>query len=364
MRPAFSEKELEVKGHYEHIIPVLTGVPILNSPVTAKENILMAMSGKKPYWYPMVGMIGGDYKPFRPRMFPDTFVAHDVWDGEPPADFGSLPLVLDGWFGTKWRFEPSAGGSLTDPGSQMISSINDWEKLPWPDLDALDWEGCAQINAHYLNSGLPIVFGIPTTFWERFMSLLEVTEAAMMLIDEDQYDACHAFLDKLADHYCRQVTLVKKHFHADIILMHDDLGHQTGPFFSVDTYREMILPYFKRVVSKVHELGMRFEFHCCGKSECFVPCMIEAGVDLWCPQTINDIPALAHRYKDYPITFGVQLPVVAPGMPDEDEIARKVAREFVDTYQGCNVAYLNYGCSEKLYLYIYEYSRKALEHFD
>lgn len=361
MRPEFSEKELEIQGHYEHIIPVMTGVPILNSPVTAKENILMALSGKKPYWYPMVGMIGGDYKPFRPRMFPDTFVAHDVWDGEPPADFDSLPLVLDGWFGTKWRFEPGAGGSLTDPGSQMISSINEWEKLPWPDLDALDWEGCAKINEAYLNSGLPIVFGIPTTFWERFMSLLEVTEAAMMLIDEDQYDACHAFLDKLADHYCKQVTLVKKHFHADIILMHDDLGHQNGPFFSVDTYREMILPYFKRVVSKVHELGMRFEFHCCGKSECFVPCMIEAGVDLWCPQDLNDIPAMAKKYKDYPITFGVQLPIVTPGMPNEDELAKAVAREFVDTYQGCNVAYLNYGCSEKLYLYVYEYSRKALQ---
>ena len=359
MNTPFHENELQILGHHEHVIPVRTGVPILNSPITTKENILRAMSGQKPLWYPMVGMIGGDYKPFRPRMFPDTFVAHDIWDGEPPEDWSKHPIVLNGWFGTKWRFEPASGGSITDPGSQMITSINDWEQLPWPDLDSLDWEGCAKRNERFLNSGLPIVFGIPTTFWERFMSLLEVTEAAMMLIDEDQYDACHAFLDKLADHYCDQVTRVKKYFNADIILMHDDLGHQNGPFFSVDTYREMILPYFKRVVAKVHELGMRFEFHCCGKSEAFVPCMIEAGVDLWCPQTINDIPTLAKKYRGQ-ILIGVPLPIVAPGMPNEDELARQVARELVDTYGDCPVAYLNYGCSEKLYLYIYEYSRKAL----
>ena len=60
------------------------------------------------------------------------------------------------------------------------------------------------------------------------------------------------------------------------------------------------------------------------------------------------------------ITFGVQLPIVAPGMPNEEELAEKTAREFVENYGALPVAYLNYGGSELLYKYVYKYSRIAL----
>lgn len=361
MKPAFQETELEVLGHYSHVIPTRVGVPKLNSPITTKENMMLALNGKSPYWYPMVGMIGGDYKPLRPRMFPDLFVAHDIMDGEPPYDFSKEPSVLPGWFDTHWRYVPQVGGSMIEPGTQKIHDMNDWQQLTWPDLDSYDWEGSAKANAAYIDCGLPVEFCIPTTYWERLMSLLEVADAAMALIDEDQQDAIHAYLSKLTDMYEDMVTRVKRYYNADIILMHDDWGHQQSQFFSNETHREMLLPYFKRLIKKVHDLGMRFELHCCGKAEGLVPHMIEAGVDLWCPQPMNDIKKLAETYRHSGLTFGVALPIVAPGMPDEDALADKIAREFVETYGDLPVAYLNYGGSEKLYLSMYRYSRQALQ---
>lgn len=356
---AFDKQELNVLGHYESIRPGKDGVPKLDSPVTVKENTMLALNGKRPFWYPMVGMAGGDYKPFRPRMFPDLFVAHDAMDGEAPMEWDRIGKVQEGWFDTKWRYVDQVGGAMIEPGTEKIHSIQDWEKLTWPDLSQLDWEGSAQANQRYLSSELPIEFCIPTTYWERVMSILDVSNAAVMMIEDDDREACNAFFTKLTDLYVDMMHRVKKFYDPDIILMHDDWGHQRGPFFSRDTFDERLLPHFKRIVKTIHDLGMRFELHCCGMAEAFVPEMIEIGIDLWIPQNMNHVPELVSKYRNQGLLFGVYVPVVAPGMPDEEELSQKIAKEFYETYGDGPVAYINYGFSDVLYKYMYEYGRKA-----
>lgn len=358
MRPAFSKNELENKGYYTSPIPDRPSAPILNSPVTAKENLLMALNGKKPYWYPLVGMIGGDYKPLRPRMMPDNYSSHYIMDGEPPIDWSNISLVQPSWFDTSWKYEEIAGGSMIVPGSNKIDDINDWEQLTFPNLDDYDWEGNAKANEAYINSGLPLEYCIPTGYWERLMSILPVSDAAMALVDEDCEDAIHAFFGKLTDMYVDYLHRVKKYYNPDIILLHDDWGHQTGCFFSIDTCYELIYPYFKRFVDTVHNLGMRFELHCCGKAQDLVPVMIDAGVDLWCPQPINDYKMLAEKYRGKGITFGIEIEQIAPDTPDD--VAWAAAEKLVQTYGDAPVAYVNYGGSMKMYEYVYELSRKAL----
>ena len=359
MSKPFSKDELQIKGYYSSFIPGRPSAPILNSPISAKENILRALSGQKPMWYPNVGMIGGDYKTFRPRMFPDNYIAHYIMDGEPPIDWSGISLVQPSWFDTMWQFEPVAGGALPVPGSNKIDDINDWETLTFPNLDDYDWEGCAKANAAYLDTDLPIEFGIPTGYWERLMAILPVTEASIALIDDSCQGAVHAFFEKLTDLYVDYLHRVKKYFNADIVLLHDDWGHQNSTFFSEETCREMILPYFKRFVDTVHGLGMRFEHHCCGRAETLVPVMIDAGVDLWCPQPMNDTVELARKYRGQGIVFGIECPPIAPEMPDE--MAYAAAKNLVDTYGDGPVAYLNYGGSMKMYEYVYELSRKVYE---
>lgn len=60
----------------------------------------------------------------------------------------------------------------------------------------------------------------------------------------------------------------------------------------------MLLPYVKRVVEFCHRRGMYFEFHSCGKIEPLVPLMIEAGMDSWGGQPINDKWKLYEQYGD------------------------------------------------------------------
>jgi hypothetical protein len=358
MRPAFTEAELEVKGYYDSPIPNRPSAPVLNSPVTARENLLMALSGEKPWWFPAVSMAGGDDKPLRPRGLPDLMVAHDVMDGEPPVDWSQYPEHMEGWFDTIWQYEPNIGGSMVVPNSQKIDDMNDWVKLPWPNLDDFDWQRSAEANKAYIGGGLATEFCIPTSYWERLMAILKVDDAAVALVDSDQQGAVHAFFEKLTDFYIEYVGRARKYYNADIILMHDDWGHQNAPIFSYKTCEEMIIPHFKRLITAVHDLGMRFEQHCCGKAESFAPLMLEAGVNLWCPQTMNDYKQLAKDFKGTTLMFGVTLDVVVDDMPDE--LIQAKAEEFVATYADTPVAYLNYGFSMKFYKAVYELSRKAL----
>lgn len=358
MRPDFSKDELQKKGYYDSPIPGRPSAPILNSPVTAKENILMALNGEKPYWYPLVGMIGGDYKPFRPRIMPDNYVAHYIMDGEPPIDWEGISTDQPSWFDTMWRYESVAGGAMIVPGSNRITDINDWETLSFPNLDDYDWEANARANEAYLHGGLPVEYGIATGYWERLMSILPVSDAAMALIDEDCQGAVHSFFEKLTEFYVDYLKRIKKYYNPDIVLIHDDWGHQNGPFFSIDTCYTMIYPYFKRFADTVHSLGMRFELHCCGKAESLVPVMVDAGVDLWCPQPMNDYKMLTEKYRGKGITFGIQTDPIEPEASDEE--AYQAAEKLVQTYGDAPVAYVNYGGSMKMYEYVYELSRKAL----
>lgn len=357
-RPTFDSGELEVKGYYDSAVPV-PGPPILNSPISTAQNTLLALNGKKPYWFPSVGMIGGDYKPFRPaRSFPDMWVAHDFMAGGNPVDWASVPDIQTGWFGVQWKYDPVAGGAMPVPGSQLIHNMNEWEKLPWPDLDEIDWEESVEENREYLRSDLPIECCIPTLYWERLMSILEVVDAAIALIDPNQKEAVKAFFEKLTEFYIDYLKRIKKYYNPDIILAHDDWGHQNGQFFSNETHDELILPYFKRFVQEVHALGMRFELHCCGKAEGFVPEMIDAGVDLWVPQEMNDTKGLVEQYKDQGITFGVYLPPAPQGTPDET--LWEIAESFVNEYGNGPAAYVDYTRNPDLYAHIYELSRKKL----
>ncbi|MBQ3165842.1 MAG: hypothetical protein IJC01_00740, partial [Clostridia bacterium] len=95
---------------------------------------------------------------------------------------------------------------------------------------------------------------------------------------------------------------------------HDDWGSQRAPFFSLDTCMEMIVPHIKKIVDFCHSKGLWFQQHSCGKNEMLVPAYIAAGVDLWCPQPMNDIVKLVKEYGDK-LLFGwspVAIPEEAP----------------------------------------------------
>lgn len=336
MATDFNEKELEITGYNYPLRAGGVGGPIFgNRPITSGENLIKQFKGEQPMWMPLIGMRGWDLHVFRPRLFPDNVATHLVYDAEPQIEYDSN--IKRGWFELDWEFVPVAGGATVHPGAPKVPSAANWEDyITLPDIDALDWEKSAQINKDYLNTTACKEIAFLSCLWERLISLMDVENAAIALIDEDEKEGVHRLFDKLCDMYDKMIEYSQKYYSAEVVLWHDDWGTQKSTFFSPEVHKEMILPYMKRIVDSCHKRGMYFELHSCGLVENLVPNMIEAGIDLWCGQGVNDFDMLAHKYKDSNIVFGIPCPT----LPDDasEEECTKAAIDILDKYEGCNVA--------------------------
>ena len=286
-------------------------------------------------------------------------MTHLVIDGGPEISYESNSM-RSSWFDLVWDYIPQVGGATVHPGKPKVPDISEWEKyVTMPDLDDLDWETCKKQNQEHCGVDKMVQLGILSGFWERLMSLMDVENAAVALIDEEQQEGVHRFLDQHTNLLIEYVDRMRKILPIDNVLVHDDWGHQNGPFFSPEVGREMIVPYLKRLTDFCHSKGITFELHCCGRNETNVPNMIAAGVDLWCGQgNINDFDKLAEQYKDAPITFGFA-PKIDPASSDEAQ--REVAREWVLKHKDHHVA-LNslsiVGAAPAFSNAVYEFSRK------
>lgn len=292
--PSYSPEEMQVVSSYRVYpafqsmfqafgFPVADSEPKFNRPITPRENIQRLFAGKSPYWLPTDSpmMVTEDILGFFPRQVPDNFATRLVVDGgEEPCDFPGL-IQESSWFGLKWQFVPTAGGATVLPGSPKVPDMAVWEDyISIPDLDAIDWEEMARMNKGYLQQDKFRILNVLNGPWERLMSLMDVAEAAMALIDEDQQEGIHRFFDRYCDFWDDFITRVATHCDIDGVLMHDDWGHQNSSFFSPVTAREMLLPYLKRIVASCNKNGLIYEQNSCGRNESFIEMYVDAGVDL------------------------------------------------------------------------------------
>ena len=340
--------------------PVADTEPKFNRPITPKENLKRLFSGLTPYCVaedsPM--MVTGDILGFFPRQVPDNFATRLVLDGgEEPCEFKNL-VQRSEWFDLEWQFVPAAGGATVNPGSPKVPDMAEWEKyVSIPDLDHINWEEMKTMNEEYLSGDRFNILNITSGPWERLMSLMDVAEAAMALIDEDQQEGIHRFFEAYCTFFDDFITRVAKNCNIDGVLMHDDWGHQNSAFFSRDTAREMLLPYLKRIVASCHKNGLIYEQHSCGKNESFVDMYAEAGVDLYCPQNINDFDYMLEKCKGTGLVLACPAPMLAPDASEDDIYA--AAQNWFEHYGKYRVMVGSMFPNPLFNAALYEISRKA-----
>lgn len=301
--------------------PSLNGgkiMPRYNTPITPKENFLRFVSKeKKPLWTP----VGSDFISIMPNIILDNSARGTIADTVPfdmEKQAGGPDL-----FGVEWKYVSKVGGSTVVPGSPKVPDINHWEDyISMPDLDALDWEGASERLKTYYETDRVNQTIIYTGLFERLISLVDFAEAATALIDEDQQDAVHRLFNHLCIVYDGMLKRFRKYFKIDLVTFHDDWGSQKDAFFSPRTCQEMLVPYLKRVVDSAHSYGIVLNFHSCGKSERLVPCMVEAGVDLWSGQNLNNWEELLKIYEGK-IIFHIAPSKFNPEEETEEEFVRR-----------------------------------------
>ena len=116
-----------------------------------------------------------------------------------------------------------------------------------------------------------------------------------------------------------------------------DFGTQNGPFCSPAKYRELYLPYQKRVNGWIHQhTPWKTFMHCCGGIEPLLDCIVEAGFDILNPVQCSAkgmAPgALKRRYGGQLVFWGggVDTQKTLPfGTPKE---VREEVRERIETF--------------------------------
>ena len=353
-RIRFQEQELIPVGtHYGYTFG--TPVPAYHTPISAKENYMAMLRHERPCWIPTYD----DFCVINPRVLIENVVHRAVHAANPTLE-GDEQINTD-MFGIEWEYVEVAGGSIVKPGNPRLNDVNEWkDNIHFPDITKWNWEEDARLNEEYLNNDQPKTSWIFSGFFERLISFMDFEEAVIAMIDEEQTGAIKELFSELCALYEQIILNLKKYYDVDVIFFHDDWGSQRAPFFSLNTCREMLVPYIKRLTDFCHNNGMFFELHCCGNNELLVPAMIEAGVDIWGGQmNANNFEMLREQYGDK-IIFGIGAPI-APDASDEAayESAREYVEKFCKDYQNKPVYFSGFVPHKKQREYLYVLSRKA-----
>lgn len=207
-----------------------------------------------------------------------------------------------------------------------------------------DWKQLDDVLEHFPNPGYSGVFPSKPLedgryrlghWWyclfERHWQLRGMTEALM-----DYYtfpDEVHRLFRAVTDFYIKIIERSKTELGIDGIFVSDDFGTQTGPFFSLEIFREFYKPYYKEIIDKVHSLGMHFWLHSCGNIEILLPEFIDLKLDVIHPiqKYTMDEKKIAERFgKDICIWAGFDVQKTIPWGRPED--VRKEVRFMMDTY--------------------------------
>ena len=234
----------------------------------------------------------------------------------------------DRW-GVKWLFDPQLMGFMPAPGHIVLDDISEWkEKVVFPDLSKVDWDGYAESVKGRLDPNKPTqLFSYPGLF-ERLHALMGMENAMCALLEDPE--ACAEFFDAVADWKIEYYRRIKEVLPIDIIRFSDDYGNSNSLMMSLSTWRELIKPSLKKVVDAVHEMGMLYRHHTDGVTIPLMDDFVDLGFDAVDPwQACNkDIRACKDKYQDKIVFvngFDNQGVLDKPGVT-EAELEREIMR--------------------------------------
>ena len=236
------------------------------------------------------------------------------------------------WSGCWWRFDEKCLGyapDLTKP--PVLEDITRWrEVVPFPDLEAIDWEECARRDlAAFDRENKYLCMFMETGPWERVQALMGMTEAFASFYEEPE--ALKELLNAITDYKVTAIRKIGEYYHPDEYFAQDDLGTAKGPMFSNEIYREFLQPCHKRIADAIHETGALYMHHSCGCMDALMEDLYAIGVDTFNPlQGMNDWEGIASKFGDRAcFSIGVGSVDRADNTPD---FVRNEIHRIIDTF--------------------------------
>lgn len=126
---------------------------------------------------------------------------------------------------------------------------------------------------------------VPATMLKQPKGLRDISEWYMATVANQDY--LHEIFQAQADIALKNLETIRKLDNGTIqvmVICGTDFGTQNGPFCSNEVFRELYMPYYKKINSWIHENTNWKTFkHSCGSIWPLIPEMIESGFDILNP---------------------------------------------------------------------------------
>lgn len=151
--------------------------------------------------------------------------------------------------------------SWIDEHKGTISSWEDFEKYPWPDVEAFNFFPFEYINDH-TPDGMGLLTCHAGGIFEHLSSIMSLEGLSFALYEKP--DLVKAIADKLGqimtEFYKRLIDLDR----VVAIFPGDDMGYRTGTMISPEHLKKYCLPWHRRFAQMTHDKGLPYFLHSCG----------------------------------------------------------------------------------------------------
>lgn len=186
-----------------------------------------------------------------------------IWKSTKQVDTG-LPYVWyeDGYFRT-----PQIVYEYWDKYGKPIDLINN--KV---DYSPKIWENYVKSLEPYLYPMAPL----PIALHESLFEGMTIPRVAYYMRKKPQF--IHEVMNELNK---VNLEIIKRFSEAgvDIVFYFDDLGYKQRSIFSIEQFKEFILPYYKEIYQLCKKHGMFVIQHSCGYIDKLLPHMVDAGLN-------------------------------------------------------------------------------------
>ena len=218
----------------------------------------------------------------------------------------------------------------------------DLERYRWPDpTDPSRIAGLAESvkAAHAAGEKVLMMSSATPGLWEHAWYLFGVEQAFVNLASNASL--MEAFTERLLEWQMAywDMVLTAVGGYVDLVQIGEDLGTQTGPMMSPQTFRRIYKPRLRRLVDSIKtKTRARVYLHSCGSIYRTIPDLIECGIQVLNPVQVNAADMDSARLKrefGRDLTFwggGCDPVVMGTGTPRE--VAEDVKRRIHDLAPG------------------------------
>jgi len=154
----------------------------------------------------------------------------------------------------------------------MITTWEEFEKYPWPEVEKMDF-----FPYEYINSHLPEGMGLMTChaggIYEHLSYLMSYEGLAFALFDNPEL--VRAVTDRLGELFTGFYRHLVELDRVVAIFPGDDMGFRSGTLIAPQSLREYCLPWHQRFAEMAHQKGLRYFLHSCGCLESIMEDLIE-----------------------------------------------------------------------------------------